>query len=133
MRTLALVLVISILVVGAGCRTAPIYNATNIPLAPASHTRITLDDVTKGVLAAGKSRGWVMDQVRPGVITGSLTTNQHLAEVTVTYDTSRFSITYKNSKNLLRAGNDIHKRYNTWVNELQAAIQDEMSRLPAKK
>ena len=131
MRTLALVLVISILVGGAGCRTAPIYNATNIPLA--SNTRITLDDVTKGVLAAGRNRGWIMDQVRPGEITGSLTTNQHLAEVTVTYDTSRFSITYRNSTNLMHAGNDIHKRYNIWVNQLQAAIQDEMIRFPAQR
>ena len=133
MRIIELALVISTLVVSAGCRTATIYNATNVPVLSASNNRLTLDDVTRGVLAAGKSKGWVMDQVRPGEIIGSLTTNQHLAEATVTYDTSRFSITYKNSKNLLHAGNEIHKRYNVWISELQAAIQDEMIRLPAQK
>ena len=55
-RTLALTLILGTLIATAACHTATIYNATGVPLTTASNSKVaTLEGVTNGILAAGKS------------------------------------------------------------------------------
>lgn len=112
-----------------GCRTATIQNITNAPLAPAPNARVTMEDVSKAIWAAGKKLGWVIQDVRPGELTGTLSLRQHVAVVTITYDTSTFSINYKDSQNLKHQGQEIHRKYNHWVQNLAKSIQAETARL----
>lgn len=129
MRTFALTLILGTLIATAACRTATMYTATGVPLTTAPTAKApTLEGVTSGIVAAGKSKGWVMDVVRPGEIVATLNNKQHVAVVTISYDTSKFSITYKDSKNLMHSGDELHRRYNGWVKHLEDAIQAEMKR-----
>lgn len=123
---LALLLAISIGLV-AGCRTAPIYDVRNARLAPPPGATLTIEDVRKAIRTAGERLGWRMEDVRPGEMVGTLTMSQrHLAVVSIDYDTSQFSIRYKDSKLLKQDGSTIHKNYNDWIMKLEAAIKQEV-------
>ena len=129
MRLLALALAAALLVAGQGCvRTAPILTVIAAPLGPAPGTQPTLEEVSRVIWAAGKKLGWVMQEVRPGEVTGTLSLRNHLAVVTIMHDTSTFSIKYKDSRNLRYADDHIHRQYNNWVDHLAKTIQAEMVR-----
>ena len=128
MRVLMLV-VAALLLVGQGCRTtAPTLNVTNAPLGTPPGSRLTLEDVSRAIWAAGKRLGWEMQQVRPGELTGTLNVRKHQAVVAITHDTSTFSINYRGSLNLRQHDGEIHRNYNNWVNNLARSIQAEMGR-----
>jgi hypothetical protein len=127
-RYLVLVLA-AILIAGQGCRTtAPILTVTNAPLGSSPGSKVSLEEVSRAIWAAGKRLGWEMQEVRSGELTGTLTLRKHLAVVAITHDTSTFSITYRNSLNLRYHDNEIHRQYNNWVNNLARGIQAEMVR-----
>lgn len=129
---IALVAIIATTLVVAACRTAPIRNVTNAPLNEAPRASLTMDEIAKAVWRGGQEQGWQISEVRPGELIGTLKLRSHVAVVTITYDTSRFSIAYRDSTNLLQSGSEIHKRYNTWVRNLEAAIQRELATASAR-
>ena len=108
---------------------APIHNVVDAPLRPPPGRSLTADDVQKAIQAAGQQLNWRMEDVRPGEMTGTLTmSGRHVAVVSITYDSSAFSIRYKESKLLMQQGNEIHKNYNAAIMRLEAAIQQEVAR-----
>lgn len=111
----------------AACRTAPIRNVTDTRLNAAPGASLTMDAVAKAIWRGGQKQGWQISEVRPGELTGTLKVRSHVAVVTITHDTSRFSIRYRDSTNLLAGEGEIHKRYNTWVRNLEEAIQRELA------
>jgi len=130
-RTFTLLLVLFVAV--SGCRTAPIQNVTRAPLPAVPTTKVTVHDVSKAIATAGGRLGWVMQEVRPGELQGTLTVRKHVAVVVVTHDTSTFSIDYKDSQNLLHQGDEIHRNYNKWVQNLRQAIQAEVARIGTQR
>jgi len=68
---------------------------------------------------------------RPGKITGTLRLRTHTAVVNVIYDTSKYSIRYQSSIDLdyNAEKGTIHKNYNGWIQNLDAAIQRELANL----
>lgn len=119
----------------AGCRAAPIYNATDLAFAqPATQAALTLEDYKKAIIRAGAKRNWTFEEEAPGHLVGSVAVRaKHFATVDVMFDTEKFSITYKNSRNLNYSAsrNEIHPNYNAWVQNLQKDIQSEITRLKA--
>ena len=119
-------LVFALFISLSGCRTAPIYNPTDIPL----NSKAKMADVEKAIVRAGKSLRWNMKTVKPGFITATLYNRSHTAIVDITYTTKSFSIQYKDSVDLNYDGNTmIHKNYNNWVTNLERKIQMEVSSL----
>lgn len=125
---LAVIVVIIALAGLAGCRTATIQDVTKAPLGAAPRRSVSLSEVAKAIHAAGTDLGWVMQDVRPGELVGTLNLRKHVAVVTVVHDTSTFDIRYKSSQNLMHQGNEIHRKYNLWVQNLARRIQQEMAR-----
>ncbi len=78
----------------------------------------TLAQRANQIRRAGAGRGWQMQEIRPGLIRGTLVLRDHLAVVDISYDTQRFSIRYADSRNLLYDGTSIHRNYNSWVQNL---------------
>jgi len=111
----------------SGCRTAPVRDIGPTP----TQTRTSADDVRKEILAAGASLGWVMKEQSPGLIVGTLALRTHLAVVEIPYNTSSFSIRYKDSQNLKynAADKTIHSNYNGWVENLNNTIVARLSAL----
>ncbi|GGG34166.1 hypothetical protein GCM10010964_22650 [Caldovatus sediminis] len=78
----------------------------------------TLAQRANQIRRAGAGRGWQMQEIRPGLIRGTLVLRDHLAVVDIPYDAQRFSIRYADSRNLLYDGASIHRNYNSWVQNL---------------
>ena len=65
----------------AGCCTSPIKEVTSTPIPPG----LTQEKVEKAIISAGAGLGWAMKIERPGLILGSLTLRDHLAQVEMPY------------------------------------------------
>ena len=106
-----------------GCRTVPrqIYEVNG---AKVTATRaVTIDEVEKAIRAGGISAGWQMIPRGPGNMEGVYTVRQHKAVVDIKYDTSAFSIKYKDSVDMRYDGTGISYHYNDWVQNLERAIR----------
>ena len=125
MKTMLRVLPLTILLVLAACRTAPVYNVDTESLNAPANAR--LSDVTKAIKRAGAGLGWAMTPQGSGHMVGKLAIRSHLAEVDIRYNTKTFSITYKDSRNLKYDGTEIHSNYNGWVIRLRNMILAQAS------
>lgn len=122
---IALVLVLGL----TGC-AVQILNITNAPVKTLSGNELTLEQATKAIVLAGMGLKWEMEVTTPGHIVGTLSLRNHQAVVDVIYDTKTYSITYKNSQNLLRLDEygkpyGIHPNYNGWIENLNQAIRTQ--------
>lgn len=116
------------LVVLAGCRTAPIHNVQNAPITPTGD-EITMEEVKDAIIRAGSGLGWRMRPAEPGLIIGTLNVRDHMATVEISYDTDSYDITYMDSNNLDKKGNEIHSNYNGWIQNLDNSIQNNIAML----
>jgi hypothetical protein len=116
-------LLVFVLAAAVGCRTAPIYNVSNQSIIPSGGKPKNLEAVKTAIVEAGKARGWVMKDIAPGRLEGELYVRSHVAVVDINYSTTSYSITYKNSTNLLYDGTVIHENYNSWIRNLQGEIE----------
>lgn len=109
----------------AGCRTAAVYNVNNDPI----EVNASMDKVYKAIKLAGASKGWIITQAKPGLAIGKIMLRQHQAVVEIPYDEKSFSIKYKSSLNLKYNSetNQIHQNYNGWVQNLENAINLQLS------
>ena len=114
-----------------GCKDAQVYNVNNMAIETSSGQKITSADVEKAIIRAGAGLGWVMKKVNDGNIQGTLTLRNHMAVVSVKYNAREYSINYVDSSNLNynSADNTIHSNYNGWVQNLNKAIQVQISTL----
>ena len=91
---------------------------------------VTLDSVTEAIKQAGVRRGWKMNVTEPGAMDAELNVaNKHYVKVLIEYDTKKYSINYRDSKNMGYNGVSIHWKYHDWVNNLKRAIKQEMDKL----
>lgn len=110
-----------------GCRSAGVHNVSEAPVV--ANKAVSMEDVQKAIVRAGVGLGWQMKPVEPGLIVGTLTLRSHMAMVNIKYDTKKYSITYKDSSNLDYDGNNIHKNYNGWVQNLDNGIRSQLTNL----
>lgn len=115
----AVLLAVVVGAIPAGCaRQAPVYTAANTLFGgDASASERSLQ-----IRRAGVGLGWVMEDVAPGLIRGTLELRTHKASIDVPYDKQRFSIRYVSSQNLDYDGRTIHNNYNGWVRRLEQMI-----------
>ncbi len=109
-----------------GCRTNPVYNVEGAPVSTSTRA-YNLRDVRDAIQQAGVSLGWQMKDVRPGLIIGTLYVRDHMAKVEIPYDRHTYSIIYRDSQNLNYDGVNIHSNYNSWIQNLSAAIDARLS------
>lgn len=108
----------------AAARTRPIFNVTDAPLPV--RPGVTMKQIERAIVSAGAVRRWAIRPVRPGELIGVLNIRRHTAEVRITHTRTTFSITYKNSYNLLYSKigeiEYIHRNYNSWIRNLSGDI-----------
>jgi hypothetical protein len=103
--------------ISACTRTAPIQEGGGEFVGQAS-----LSQRGDQIRRAGAGLGWRIEAHGPGLMRGILNLRSHQAIVDIPFDTRRFSIRYVSSTNLDYNGTDIHRNYNSWVQNLQNAI-----------
>jgi hypothetical protein len=102
----------------------PVLNIDNVPIA----TTHTPEQVRQAIITAGASKGWIMQEVKPGVLHGTLRAHAHQADIDVAYSAKTYSIDYVSSVNLDYKNGTIHRNYNKWITSLNEAIQVQLSR-----
>lgn len=109
-----------------GCRKAPIQT-------PHSDIYVKEDkkaEIPTAIKKGGVSQGWTIRSVAPGVMEGDLLVRgKHSVTVTIKYTDTDYTIEYKDSSNMKSRDGMIHNRYNTWVANLNRAIQKELAGL----
>lgn len=85
------------------------------------------DDMRKAILTALQRRQWTVERADQGQILASVTRRSHQAQVTIPYTASTYSIRYRGSRNLDYRNGKIHRTYNTWTQNLDRSIQQELS------
>ena len=114
----------------AGCvRVAPIYNLDAVPVVASSGKSLSAAQVRTAIITAGTGLGWRIADGGSGRLEGTLTLREHVAVVEIPYSGSSYAIKYKRSTNLNESGGQIHSNYNGWVQNLDRAIRQEISRL----
>ena len=111
----------------AGCVTQPIYTVDNAMIVSSTDKNLKLEDIKKAIIKAGSMRGWVIKEVEPGHLVGTLFARKHMAKVNINYDNKSYSITYADSENLNYDGDMIHGSYNKWVKNLQRDIEVQLN------
>ena len=115
------------LLILVGCRTGAIVDIKDAAIPAAVGQNLTIDQVAKGIVAAGAKHGWAMTIQTQGHIVGTLILRGHTAVVDIFYSANSYSILYKDSSNLKydAASKTIHANYSSWVRNLHVAIQRE--------
>ncbi|HTL62871.1 MAG TPA: hypothetical protein VL261_14600 [Nitrospira sp.] len=132
MRSVWSTIAISCLVLVAviGCRGGgQIYQVKDAPIQTATGKEPSLEDVQKGIIAAGVGLGWQMQVAKPGEIIGTLNVRSHQAVVSIPYTTKQYSILYKDSNNLKYNAEKqtIHENYSGWIQRLDGAIRSRLT------
>jgi hypothetical protein len=117
-----------LILVGAGCRTAPVRDILDAPVV-ASKPNPSADEVGKAIQRAGTRLGWQMRQTKPGHVLGTLYLGRHVAVVDIPYTANSYSIVYKDSLELNYDGIRIHSNYNIWIQDLDKAIKAQLNNL----
>jgi len=120
-----------VLIMLVGCRSGSILDIRDAGIPAAVGQSMTMDDVAKGIIAAGSKHGWTMAIQTQGHIVGTLVLRRHTAVVDIFYSTSSYSILYKDSTNLKydATRKTIHGNYTSWIRNLHDAIQKELGGL----
>lgn len=108
------------------CKTQPVYNVNQAPVTTASEGQPTMEQVKQAIVRAGTSLGWRMEPQGDGLIVATLLNRGHMAKVDIKYNTSSYSISYKDSRDLKYDGEKIHKAYNGWIENLDQRIRSRL-------
>ncbi len=124
---LAAVLVLS---TAFGRSSLPVINVQGAPIPQGPAT--TMENIEKAMLRAGGTLGWQMTPKGRGNMEAVINVrNKHHASVGITYDLKTYNISYLSSVNLnySEADKTIHPNYNSWVQNLDKAIQAQLRAL----
>ena len=106
------------------CATVPLVDppTANLPEDP-RRTDVTVSNAIK---TAALQLGWELEDEMPGQMQATLRRRSHVAVVTIVYDAGGYRIEYKDSTNLDREGDRIHRSYNKWVRNFDARIREQL-------
>ncbi len=128
LKRITFLIVISSLLLIVGCRTAPVQNIDNATIVT-NVGNASLSDIQKAIVRAGGGLGWIIKEKSPGKMVGTLHLRDHVAIVSISYNTKEYSINYMDSTNLNYNGSTIHSNYNGWIQNLNRAIQTQLNLL----
>ncbi|MEA3498267.1 MAG: hypothetical protein U9R16_04325 [Campylobacterota bacterium] len=116
-----------LLFVLTGCGAAAVYNVQNNQVTVKESA--SSNDVYTAIKRAGVSLGWIVTKVKDGEAKATINLRTHRAIVRIDYTKTSYSINYENSINLKydATKNTIHNNYNGWVQNLERAIDVQLS------
>jgi hypothetical protein len=130
--SIALILVTTLL---SSCiRTAIEDNISNITTTPLQK-EISYDlNTNSGIKVADaikigcERRGWILKKSKKGKNKATLNLRSHQVKVFISYTNKKLEFKYISSKNMRFNGENIHKRYYTWIKKLYASINQALIR-----
>ncbi len=109
---------------------APILNPADVPVVTATQGAPTTEQVRAAIVTALATKGWTVQSEDGLRLTANNTSGGHSAAVTIDYSSTRYSINHlSSSEGLSYDGQEIHRRYNHWIDLLQQAINSELAKV----
>lgn len=125
LRSAAILASVLLLLFTVGCRGGrTILNMTNVPVLT-QKANPTLEEVGKAIIRAGVNTNWRLIELKPGQLTGTRSMGNHSAMIDVTYTTTNYNITFKEST-LGNPETGVHRVYNQWIQELDTQIRSQL-------
>lgn len=119
--------VLSLTLFLGACTSAPIADVGTTTVSSITSSARTRDQVRDAITRAGTGLGWIIKEESPGILVGTLKLRDHTAVVEIPYSATSYSIKYRSSINLNEKSGNIHKNYNSWVQNLDRAIRVQLS------
>ena len=114
----------------SGCRSMRIVPVVNIQNSTIEvNGNYSKSDVKKAIITAVKGQGWGIKTKKGNHIVAVLFVRQITATIDIRFNKKNYSITYKDSSKLSYDGTNIHRNYNTWIQNLDNRIQAELSNI----
>lgn len=108
-----------------GCNATPVKNveSNTVP----SNVKNS-SQVKQAIITAGAQLGWMIKEVDSKNLQGTLMLRKHVAQISIPYSAKEYSLVHKASENLKYDAeeNTIHKNYNSWIVNLDRAIQVQL-------
>lgn len=88
----------------------------------------TTEQVKKAIVTAGAGLGWTIKEDGNGKLKGILSVRTHNVVISIPYSAKEYSLIYESSVNLNYDAErgTIHKRYNSWIQNLNNRIQVQL-------
>ena len=113
----------------AGCgRVQPVMNVEDTPVA----LNLQSKQVKSAIYESAENRGWLVSEIKPGLIRAELYVRSHDAAIEIPYSDRFYSILYVESENLKYDDGEIHRNYNRWVNNLNVDIKRKLAQMAAE-
>lgn len=125
MKLLKYIVLLAMVTVLSACTTTSVQN---VPTQHAPAGGNSSSTMKNAILAGGKSRGWDMKSIKPGLIEASYVRGKHVAIVDVPYTAKTYKINRKSSSGFEYDAKKqtIRRHYNWWVDKLNDSIQGEL-------
>lgn len=121
-------LVLVALLAGAPAQAAELIEPAAIRLTPPQAPH----HVLKAIRIAAAERGWRLTEPEGGYLIAVYTPRSHVARLRIRFDSTQVVLRYLDSSNLRYSEQpgrrEIHPAYNTWVADLDAALQQALRR-----
>jgi hypothetical protein len=125
-RKYGVLLVITI--VFAAChRMEPVYNVEQDSVPTGVQQKLSSEHIGKMIAKTAASKGWVVKEVKPGLLHCVLKWKDHSAAINITYSKQDYSIELDSSENLKESDGMIHRKYNQYIRDLQNEIDKKFS------
>jgi hypothetical protein len=107
-------------------KLGPVNNIENAPIYQNQGVKQP-EEIRDAIVAGLTEKGWgVLDQSQ-GWIVARVDVSGHWAKVRITYNATAYTILhFESSPGLSYDGARIHRRYNTWIEQLNAVIQEQL-------
>jgi len=113
----------------AGCgRVQPVMNVEDTPVAHNLQSK----QVKSAIYESAENRGWLVSEIKPGLIRAELYVRSHHAVVDIPYNDKFYSILYVESENLKYDDVEIHRSHSHWVNNLNVDIKRKLAQMAAE-
>ncbi|HSI38113.1 MAG TPA: hypothetical protein VK946_03480 [Methylotenera sp.] len=114
--------------------TVPVINHDNINIVTSDGKVLQAIQIKQAIEAAANKNDWTITNGEDGKLLAKiLVRNKHTVVIEITYDTSKYSINYKDSNNMkyeVQSGQAmIHPFYNKWVDLFKNSINAELAKL----
>ena len=109
-----------------GCKSKPVKN---IDAQALPSTVTSASQVKDAIIRAGRTLGWVVKEKDAQTLEATLILRKHVANITIPYSDTSYSLLYKTSENLGYDAEEktIHSNYNGWISNLDRQVQLQLS------
>jgi len=110
-------------------RMEPVYNVEGDAIPAGTQQKLSSEQVGKTITKTAIEQGWLVSEVKPGLLHCTIKWKDHSAIADITYTKQDYNIELDSSQNLKESNGMIHRKYNEYIHRLQNEIDKKLSQV----